>query len=79
MAKKVILYGTSTCIWCRRTGEFFKENKVKYAEKNVGEDMKAAKEMVKKSGQRAVPVIDIDGNIIVGFDEEKLKELLEIE
>tara|TARA_Y100000310_G_C20698107_1_gene827172 strand:+ start:1894 stop:2133 length:240 start_codon:yes stop_codon:yes gene_type:complete len=78
MAKKVTIYTTAECPWCKRTKEFFKENKVEYSEKNVGDDQEAAQEMIKKSGQQGVPVIDIDGKIVVGFDEEKLRELLEI-
>jgi glutaredoxin 3 len=75
---KVTIYTTSSCPWCKRTKEFFKANKVKFTEKNVGEDMKAAQEMIKKSGQQGVPVTDIDGKFVVGFDEEKLKELLKL-
>ena len=75
---KVIIYTTSTCPWCAKVKAFFKENKVKYTEKNVGEDTKAAQEMIKKSGQQGVPVVDIDGEIIVGFDESKLKKLLKL-
>tara|TARA_Y100000310_G_scaffold340182_2_gene435089 strand:- start:6924 stop:7106 length:183 start_codon:yes stop_codon:yes gene_type:complete len=58
--------------------EFLKANKVKFTKKNVGEDQKAAQEMIKKSGQQGVPVIDIGGKIIVGFDEDELKKLLKI-
>lgn len=56
-----------------------KEHKVKFTNKNVGEDQKAAQEMIKKSGQQGVPVIDVGGEIIVGFDESKLRKLLKIE
>ena len=78
MAKKVVLYGTSTCTWCARTRKFFKEHKIKYKEIDVGGDAKAAQEMIEKSGQIGVPVIDIGGKIVVGFDEDKLRELLKI-
>ena len=78
MVKKVILYGTSECQWCHRTREFFKEHKIKFKDINVDENDKALNEMIKKSGQQGVPVIDIDGKIIVGYDEEKLRELLKI-
>ena len=60
------------------TKEFFKENKVVYEEKDVSIDDKAREEMVAKSGQLGVPVVDIDGKIIVGFDKEKLTELLKL-
>ena len=74
----VKIYTTSTCPWCKKTKEFFKENKVKFTEIDVGADQKAAKEMVKKSGQMGVPVIDIDGKIIVGFNEAELKSSLNL-
>ncbi len=80
MAQKqdVKIFTTPTCPWCMRTKEFFKSNNIKYKEINVVEDQKAAEEMVKKSGQRGVPVIDINGQIIVGFDEPALKKALHI-
>jgi len=75
---KVIIYGTESCPWCHKAREFMKDHKVKFTNKNVGEDQKAAQEMIKKSGQQGVPVIDVDGEIIVGFDENKLRELLKL-
>jgi len=58
---------------------FFKENNISYTEKDVAADEASRNEMVEKSGQLGVPVIDIDGNIVVGFDKSKLSELLGIE
>ena len=52
MAKKVTIYTTAECPWCKRTKEFFKENKVEYSEKNVGDDQEAAQEMIKKSDSK---------------------------
>jgi len=75
---KIIIYGTDSCPWCHKAREFMKEHKVKFTDKNVGEDQKAAQEMIKKSGQQGVPVIDVDGEIIVGFDEDRLRNLLKI-
>ncbi len=74
----VTLYGTSSCPWCHKTREFLKSNHVKFNDVNVGENQKAAREMIKKSGQQGVPVIDIDGTIIVGFDEQEIKKKLKI-
>ena len=76
MAKKVTIYSTEFCIWCRRTKEFFKENNIKYKDIDVGKNVKAAQEMIKKSGQQGVPVIDIDGNLIIGFDRPKVNKFL---
>ena len=75
---KVKIYTTPTCIWCKRTKEFFKENNIKYKEFDVSSDAKARQEMIKKSGQMGVPVIDVDGKIILGFDKEALKKVLKL-
>jgi len=73
---KVTIYTTPTCVYCKATKEFFEENNVEYSEKDVAVDMDAQQEMVKKSGQLAVPVIDVNGEVVIGFDKEKLSELL---
>jgi glutaredoxin len=57
---------------------FFKEHNISYEEKDVSTDEKAVAEMIHKSGQLGVPVIDIDGQIVIGFDKEALSELLNI-
>jgi len=75
---KVTIYTTPTCVWCKRTKEFFKEHSVQYEEKDVSADQALANEMVEKSGQMAVPVIDIGGEVVVGFNEPILKKLLAI-
>lgn len=72
----VKIYSTPTCVYCRMAKDFFKKNNVAYEEYNVAEDMKAREEMVQKSHQLGVPVIDINGEIIVGFDREHLVRLL---
>lgn len=58
--------------------DFFDQHKIEYKEFNVAEDKEAREEMIEKSGQMGVPVIDVDGEIIVGFDKKKLSELLKI-
>ena len=73
---KVTIYSTPTCVYCKMAKGFFSDNKVAFEEKDVALDMQAREEMVKKSGQFGVPVIDIDGNIVVGFDKARLSELL---
>lgn len=75
---KVKIYTTPTCSWCARTKQFFKEHKVAYEEVNVAADEKAAEEMIEKSGQMGVPVVEVDGQIVVGFDESRLRKLLKI-
>lgn len=73
---KVKIYTTTTCPWCMKTKEFFKENNVKYEEINVGNNEEARNEMFEKSGQLGVPVTDVNGTIIVGFDKAALKKAL---
>ena len=73
---KVTIYSTPTCPYCKQTKDFLKQNGVKYAEIDVAADEKKAQEMIEKSGQMGVPVIDIDGTIIVGFDKAAMKKAL---
>jgi glutaredoxin 3 len=72
------IYSTPSCVYCRMAKEFFKEHDVAYEEFNVAEDAAKREEMVQKTGQLGVPVLDVDGEIIVGFDKPKLMELLKI-
>ena len=74
----VTIYSTPTCTYCKMSKDFFKENNIEYTEKDVSTDMEARSEMVEKSGQLGVPVIDVDGKLIVGFDKNQLSELLNI-
>lgn len=73
---KVIIYSTTICPYCVMAKEYFDNKGVSYEDKNVGEDKEAAEEMVKKSGQMGVPVVDIDGNIIIGFDPDSFDKFL---
>lgn len=73
---KVIVYSTSTCPYCKMAKEYLKEKGVKYDEYDVSEDQEKSEEMVKKSGQMGVPVLDINGTIIVGFVKEKIDSAL---
>lgn len=72
----VTIYTTTHCPFCKMAKEFFSRNNVKYNEKNVEEDQTAADEMINKSGQMGVPVIDIDGKVIVGFDKKAIEKAL---
>jgi len=75
---KVTIYTTPICVYCKMTKEFFKRNNVVFEEKDVMKDDAAREAMIKKSGQMGVPVIDIDGEIVVGFDQRALGKLLNI-
>jgi len=74
----VTVYSTPTCPWCKKTKEFLKENKIDFKSIDVSTDEKGLAEMQKKSGQFGVPVTDINGEIIVGFNEDKIKKLLKL-
>ena len=74
----VRLFVTPACPYCYTLKEFLKEHKVKFEEIDVSEDEKARDEMIKKSGQMGAPILDIDGEIIVGFDKAKITKLLNI-
>lgn len=72
----VKIYTTPTCPFCKMTKKYLTEKNVDYEEVDVTASKENAKEMIEKSGQRSVPVIDYDGEIIVGFDKKRLKELV---
>ena len=73
----VIIYTTPMCPFCKMAKDYFEENKIDFVEKDVSVDREAANEMIEKSGQMGVPVIDINGKIIVGFVPEEIKKALE--
>ena len=74
----VKIYTTPTCAYCRMAKEYFKKHEIAYEEYNVATDVEKRTEMLNKSGQLGVPVIDVDGQIVIGFDKPKLDELLGI-
>ncbi|MFA6341006.1 MAG: glutaredoxin family protein [Candidatus Paceibacterota bacterium] len=76
--KKVIIYSTPTCHYCIMAKDFFKENGIAYEAFDVQSDLVKRKEMISKSGQMGVPVIFVDDELVMGFDEEKLKKLLNV-
>jgi glutaredoxin-like YruB-family protein len=76
--KNVTIYSTSVCKYCNLAKDFFKEHNVSYTEYNVGTDPVKRAEMMEKSGQLGVPVITVDNEVIVGFDEDRLHQLLAV-
>lgn len=76
MAKSVKVYSTPTCPWCIKAKQFLQENNIVFENYDVSSNQEKGEEMVQKSGQMGVPVLDIDGQIIVGFDKEKIKAAL---
>lgn len=73
---KITVYSTPTCIYCKLAKDFFSSNNVEFEEFDVSADNEKLQEMVEKSGQMGVPVISIDEQVIVGFDEGKVREML---
>jgi len=76
MGKKVVVYGTSTCPYCIRAKQFLQDNDIDFEDIDISADQEKAKDLVEKSGQMGVPVLDIDGEIIVGFDKDKISQAL---
>lgn len=74
----VLLYTSPRCPYCKMAKDFLKGNKVDFKEIDVSEDAEKAREAVRKSGHYLVPIIDINGKIIVGFDKAKIKKELGI-
>lgn len=75
---EVKVYSTQTCPYCHQLKHFLDENKIKYKDIDVGQDQQAGQEMIEKSGQMGVPVTEIDGDMILGFDVVTLKEKLKL-
>jgi len=73
---KVTVYSTPTCPWCHLAKEFLTEHQIPFEEVDVSQDEAKAQEMILKSGQMGVPVIEIDGQIVIGFNKPRLEELL---
>jgi len=77
--KHVTIYSTPSCQYCNAAKEFFQQNDVEYTDYDVCTDQERRQEMIEKSGQMGVPVIFIGDDMVIGFNEEKLAELLGIE
>lgn len=76
--KNVIVYSTPTCPYCRQAKAWFAANNIPYQDFDVSTDHNALHDMVEKSGQLGVPVFDVDGEIVIGFDKPRLSDLLSI-
>ncbi len=74
----VIVYSTPTCPFCKQVKSFLEEHSVVYTDFDVSTSQEHAEEMIQKTGQMGVPVVMIGEEMVIGFDEAKLKELLKI-
>lgn len=72
------VYTTSTCPWCTKAKDYLKSLNIEFNELNVQSDMDARNEMLKKTKQGRVPVLDIDGKIIIGFNQEEIDKALNL-
>jgi len=76
--KRVTVYSTPTCSWCNTLKSWLRKNSVPYTDVDVSRDQHAAEELVRRTGQQGVPQTDINGQIVVGFNQVRLMELLEL-
>ena len=76
--KKIEMYSTPTCHFCNLAKSFFNEHNIEYTDYNVAENAQKREEMLQKSGQMGIPVIYIEDEMVVGFDESRLRKLLKI-
>lgn len=75
---QVTIYSTPTCHFCHAAKDFFTENKIAFTDYDVAKDLPKRQEMIQKSGQMGVPVIYVGDRMVVGFDEDQLRQLLKI-
>ncbi len=78
MSKKIRIYSTPTCTYCIILKRYLDEKNIQYEELDVSQNEEAQKEMIEKTKQMGVPVVDIDGEFIVGFDKEKIDNILNL-
>lgn len=76
--KRVTVYSTPTCTWCNTLKAWLRKNGIPFTDIDVSRDMRAAQELVQRTGQQGVPQTEINGQWVIGFDQKRLKELLEI-
>ncbi|MCK4695965.1 MAG: NrdH-redoxin [Candidatus Cloacimonetes bacterium] len=76
--KKVVVFSTPTCSWCRKLKSYLRENKVRFTDVDVSRDTKAALDMIRKTGQQGVPQMWVNSVPVIGFNKQKIDRLLEI-
>jgi glutaredoxin 3 len=76
--KRVIVFTTPTCTYCNAVKRYLRQQKIRFREVDVSRDAAAQRDMVRRSGQMGVPVVDIGGRVVVGFDRPKIDSLLEL-
>ena len=76
--KRVVVFSTPTCSYCNMAKQYFRRNKIRFKEVDVSTDPVAARDLMRRTGQMGVPVIDIGGQLIVGFDKPRINDMLGI-
>ncbi len=76
--KEIKVYSTPTCPYCKMVKKFLQDNSISYQDLNVAEDRAALEDIINRSGQMGVPVIDIDGELVIGYNQVQLKEKLRL-
>ena len=76
--KKVIVFSTPTCSWCRKLKSYLKENSIRFKDIDVAKNMNAARDMIRKTGQQGVPQMWVNNVPVVGFDKNKIDRLLNL-
>lgn len=74
----VTIYSTPTCVYCKALKEYFDSKNVQYQEIDVSENEKELEKMVAISGQMGVPVVEVDGNVVIGFDKQRIDQILHL-
>ncbi len=72
----IVIYSTPTCMYCEMLKSYLDQKGITYKDYNVADNKDKAKEMIQKTGQRSVPVTEIDGEVVLGFDKEKIEKIL---
>lgn len=76
--KRVVIFSTPTCSYCNTAKQYFRQHQIRFKDVDVSRDQTAARDLVRRTGQMGVPVIDIGGQLIVGFDKPKIDQLLNL-
>lgn len=74
--KRVIVFSTPTCPYCNMVKSYLRQNKIRFTDVDVSRDASAARDLVRRSGQMGVPVVDIGGRLVIGFDRPKINQFL---
>ncbi len=74
----ITIYSTPTCVYCKSLKEYFTEKNIKFQEIDVAENEKELEKMVAISGQMGVPVVDLDGEVVIGFDRARIDQILKL-